>query len=257
LTGSVRFANYSEAFPGWAKGLSVSHASLIQTWRPCYTRLMHRVWILGLKLAGVAVVWCCWQLTANRNFSFFWSIAVVWGGIALVPPVAIAGRRLLDRRPTIERAAALSLLVHYLVIILLGCALIVAFRFTQAYPIARIAFPRKISLPVVQITGALAVLTVVNLAIGGLGLPFAAVQSRMIATRWLYARCRNPMGLYSLLCFISGAVWLQSLHALLWTTLWLAPAWVVFVRLYEERELEIRFGESYLQYKARTPFFGF
>lgn len=139
--------------------------------------------MLGVKLAGIAVVWCCWLLTAKQNFPFFWSIAVVWGGTALVPPVAIAGRMLLDRRQTGERAAALSLLVHYLVMTLLGCALIVAFRFTQAYPIARMAFPRKISLPVVQITGALAVLTVVNLAIGGLGLPFAAVQSRMIATR--------------------------------------------------------------------------
>lgn len=89
----------------------------------------------------------------------------MWGGIALGPLVAIAGRWLLDRRPTLERAAALSLLVHYAVMILLGCAIIVAFRFTQAYPIARIAFPRKISLAVVEITGALAMLTVVNLAI--------------------------------------------------------------------------------------------
>ena len=32
-------------------------------------------------------------------------------------------------------------------------------------------------------------------------------------------------------------------------------AWILFVRIYEERELEIRFGESYLRYKARTPFF--
>jgi protein-S-isoprenylcysteine O-methyltransferase Ste14 len=218
---------------------------------------MKRALILGLKLAGVAVVWYCWLFTANRDFSFFWSITLVWGGIALVPVVVAAGRWLLDRHATIERTAALSPLVHYLVMMLLGCAIIVAFRFTQAYPIARVAFPKKISLPVVQITGALAVLTVLNLAMGGLGLPFAAVQSRKIATRWLYARCRNPMGLYSLLCCIAGAVWLQSLHAILWTTLWLAPAWILFVRLYEERELEIRFGEPYLQYKARTPFFGF
>ena len=218
---------------------------------------MNRALIFCLKLAGLAVVWCCWLFAANWDFSFFWSIGVVWGGIALGPLVALAGRWLLHQRPTIERAAAVSPLVHYAVMILLGCAIIVAFRFTQAYPIARIAVPRKISLPVVEITGALAALTVVNLAIAGLGLPFAAVQSRKIATHWLYARCRNPMGLYSLLCCVAGALWLQSLHALLWATLWLAPAWILFVLLYEERELEIRFGESYLQYKARTPFFRF
>ena len=116
---------------------------------------------------------------------------------------------------------------------------------------------REISLLAVRITGALATLTVVNLAIGGLGLPFAAALSRKVATRWLYSRCRNPMGFYGLLCAIAGAVWLRSPHALLWTILWLAPAWILFVKFYEERELEIRFGEPYLQCKARTPFFGF
>jgi len=28
---------------------------------------------------------------------------------------------------------------------------------------------------------------------------------------------------------------------------------VVFLKAFEERELEIRFGASYLEYKARTP----
>jgi len=218
---------------------------------------MKRAWILVLKLVGIAVVYCCWQFTANQSFSFFWSVVWVWGGIALVPLVALVGRWLLDRRPTIERAAVLSLLVHFSEAILLGCALIVAFRFARVYPIVRIPFPREVSLLAVRITGALAILTVVNLAIGGLGLPFAAAQSRKIASKWLYARCRNPMGFYSLLCCIAASLWLQSLHALLWTVLWLAPAWILFVLVYEERELEIRFGESYLQYKARTPFFGF
>jgi len=213
--------------------------------------------MLGLKLAVIAVVSYCWLLTTNRNFSFFSSIAVVWIGIAFVPLVALCGRRLLDRGPTTERAAVVSLMVHFAEGILLGCGLIVAFRFTRAYPIIRIPFPKEISLLAIRIAGTLATLTVLNLAIGGLGLPFAAAQSRKVATHWLYSRCRNPMGFYGLLCIIAGAMWLQSLHALLWTILWLAPAWILFVRFYEERELEIRFGESYLQYKGRTPFFRF
>jgi len=79
--------------------------------------------------------------------------------------------------------------------------------------------------------------------------------SKRLASDWLYARSRNPMLLSSLLFFIVGAVWRQSLHAILWAVLWLSPAWVLYVRLYEERELEVRFGEAYLRYKARTPFF--
>ena len=216
---------------------------------------MKTVPLLALKLAGLAVVFLCWRAAEYSAFTFFWSTALVWGFVALVPLLAIAGRWLLDSHPTPERAAMLTIPVHYLEMILLGCALVVAFRFTQAHPIAFIPFPRAISFPVLQILGALATLTVLNLAIQGLGLPFAAVLSRRLATSWLYARCRNPMLLSCLLFFITGAVWLQSLHAVLWTVLWLSPAWILYVRLYEERELELRFGEPYLRYRAQTPFF--
>jgi len=211
--------------------------------------------ILTLKLAGLAVVYLCWRLAARSTFPFFWSVALVWGGVALVPLLAAIGRWLLDRRPTPERAMLLTIPIHYLEMILLGCVLIVAFRFTQAHPIARIPFPRAISVPIMQLLGVLATLTVLNLAIRGLGLPFATALSRKLATNWLYARCRNPMLLSTLLFFIAGAVWLQSLHAVLWAIPWLSPAWILYVRLYEERELELRFGESYLRYKAQTSFF--
>jgi len=211
--------------------------------------------ILALKVAGLAVVFLCWRSSARRTFSFPWAVAMVWGFVALVRVLAALGRWLLNRHPTAERAALLTIPIHYLEVVFLGCALIVAFRFTQAYPIASIPFPRSISFPVLRILSVVATLTVLNLAISGLGLPLAAVLSRKLATRWLYARCRNPMPLSCLLFFIVGAVWLQSLHATLWATLWLTPAWILYVRLYEERELEIRFGESYLHYKARTPFF--
>jgi protein-S-isoprenylcysteine O-methyltransferase Ste14 len=211
--------------------------------------------ILTLKLAGLAVVYLCWRMALHHAWSFSWSLLLVWGAVALVPALAAFGRWLLDRDPTPARATLLTIPMHYLEMILLGCAVVVAFRFTQDYSIAFIPFPRAISLPALRILGVLATLTVLNLAVGGLGLPFAAAQSRKLATSWLYARSRNPMGLFSLLFCIVGALWLQSWHALLWTTLWLTPAWILFVRFYEERELEIRFGESYLRYKSQTPFF--
>lgn len=31
-------------------------------------------------------------------------------------------------------------------------------------------------------------------------------------------------------------------------------AWIYFLKVYEERELEIRFGGSYLKYRSKTPF---
>lgn len=210
---------------------------------------------LVLKLAGLALVFVCWRMASRHAFSFLWSVLLMWGAVALVPVLALLGRSLLDRHPTRERAALLTIPIHYAEMILLGCALIVAFCFTQAYPIAHVPIPKSISSPLLKVLGVLAILTVLNLAIRGLGLPFAAVLSKRLASDWLYARSRNPMVLSTLLFFIVGAIWLQSLHAILWVVLWFSPALILYVRLYEERELEVRFGEAYLLYKARTPFF--
>jgi protein-S-isoprenylcysteine O-methyltransferase Ste14 len=216
---------------------------------------MRRAWILFLKLAGLAVVVVCIRWAFVHSLPAIWAVALMWGLVALVPVLAILGRWFLNQRPTPERAELLTIPIHYLEMILLGGASIIAFRITQAYPIYRVPFPQSVSWPVVQVLGVAATLAVLNLAISGLGLPFATVLSRKLATSWLYRRSRNPMGLFTLLFCIVGAVWLQSLHAIVWSVLWLSPAWILYVRIYEERELAVRFGESYLQYKAQTPFF--
>lgn len=51
------------------------------------------------------------------------------------------------------------------------------------------------------------------------------------------------------------ALWLQSLHALVWVVAWLSPVWILYVRLYEERDLEVQFGTPHRESKAKTPFF--
>jgi protein-S-isoprenylcysteine O-methyltransferase Ste14 len=52
---------------------------------------------------------------------------------------------------------------------------------------------------------------------------------------------------------LSLGIWYQSAFFVLWVLILLAPALLFIVKVYEERELEIRFGESYLKYKSRTP----
>ena len=209
----------------------------------------------ALKLAGIPLVYWCWLFVAGRAFSFGTSLALTWGGVLVVPFVALAGRDWLNRKPTARRAQVLTVPVHYLEALLLGCALIVSYRFMQVHPIVRVPISQRISLPLMQVLSLLALVAVLNLAIRGLGLPFAAILSSKLATSWLYAHSRNPMLLSCLLFFLAGAVWLQSLHAILWVVCWLTPAWVLYVKIYEERELEIRFNGGYLEYKARTPFF--
>jgi len=95
---------------------------------------------------------------------------------------------------------------------------------------------------------------VLNLAVRGLGAPFAIALSRRLATDWLYARTRNPMVLACLVFLVALALRLRSFTLLGWTLLAAAPTWIAILKIYEERELEIRFGESYVDYKRRTPF---
>jgi len=61
------------------------------------------------------------------------------------------------------------------------------------------------------------------------------------------------MVLATLACLLSFGVWIRSTLFLVWALLLVTPAWLVFLKTYEERELEIRFGEPYLDDKARTP----
>ena len=101
-------------------------------------------------------------------------------------------------------------------------------------------------------TGAVSLLTVFNLALKGLGAPGIAL-SRKLAADWFYAWTRNPMLLAGLAFFLSLGIWFQSALFVLWVLILFAPAVLFFIRVYEERELECRFGTSYLEYKSRTP----
>ena len=61
------------------------------------------------------------------------------------------------------------------------------------------------------------------------------------------------MVLASLALLVAVGIWFQSGLFVLWACLLVIPALLFFVKLFEERELEIRFGTGYLDYKARTP----
>ncbi|HTQ55883.1 MAG TPA: hypothetical protein VMI94_15555 [Bryobacteraceae bacterium] len=204
-------------------------------------------------IAFVLTVWC-WLTVLDARLSPAWSVAIMWGGVALVPVAALAGRRVLDRRPQWDRDGWTTAALHYMVMILLGCAAMVAIRFGKDHPILSIPLSRQISGPVTMALAVLAFGAVVNLAIQGLGAPFAVALSRRIAKGWLYARTRNPMVLGTLLFTVALGFYLQSLQVVLWAAAWASPALLLMVRVYEERELEMRFGAPYLEYKRRTPF---
>jgi protein-S-isoprenylcysteine O-methyltransferase Ste14 len=87
----------------------------------------------------------------------------------------------------------------------------------------------------------------------GTGANAFRLTKRIVETD-IYKYTRNPMSLgYYLsalsVCFISGSM-LLTLHVLLG----IIPAHLFFLKFFEELELELRFGESYKQYKQKVPF---
>jgi len=194
-----------------------------------------------------------WSWVLHQRLSNIIDISIIVGGVLLIFPIAWLGRKMLDKKPTTSRAAWVTAFVHYTVVILAGVAVIRAIKTHQDWSGWLLPVPTEIGLLLVIVTGGATLLTVINLALKGLGAPFAIALSRKLAVDWLYAWTRNPMVLASLALGLSLGVWFQSILFVLWVLFLFAPAFLVIVKVYEERELEIRFGASYLEYKSRTP----
>jgi protein-S-isoprenylcysteine O-methyltransferase Ste14 len=194
-------------------------------------------------------LWVLNQPLSNTSMN----LSILVGGMVLVFPLVRLGRVILDRQPTTSRVVWITTVVHYALVTLFGAAIIRAIRTHPDWPGWMLPIPVEIGFLLVIITGTAALTTVVNLAIKGLGAPFAIALSTKLAVEWWYAWTRNPMVLATLALLLSLGIWYQSILFVLWVLLLFAPALLFFVKVYEERELEIRFGTSYLEYKSRTP----
>jgi protein-S-isoprenylcysteine O-methyltransferase Ste14 len=206
-----------------------------------------------VRLALFALVLFFWSWLLDQSFSSTGELSIIVGGVLLVFPVVWLGRTILDNKPTVNRTAWTTTFVHYVIGFLFGAAIIRAIETHEDWSGWPLPVPTEIGLFLVVVSGAATLLTVVNLALKGLGAPFAIVLSRKLAVDWLYAWTRNPMVLAVLTLLLSLGIWFRSVLFLLWVLLLLAPALLFFVRVYEERELELRFGAAYLTYKSKTP----
>jgi protein-S-isoprenylcysteine O-methyltransferase Ste14 len=205
------------------------------------------------RIALFIVTLFIWLWALNKSLSYVMNLAVIMGGILFMFPLVWFGRKMLDKQPTMSRTSWITTFVHFALMILFGVAILRAVTTHQDWSGWTLPIPVEIGLPLVIVTGAATMLTVVNLALKGLGAPFAIALSRKLTADWLYAWTRNPMVLATLAFLLALGIWFQSTLFVLWVFILVAPAWLVFVKVYEERELEIRFGASYLEYKSKTP----
>jgi len=206
-----------------------------------------------VRIALFILIIFLWSWVLHQRLSNIMDISIIVGGVLLIFPIAWLGRKMLDKKPTTSRAAWITTFVHYAVVILAGVAVTRAIKTHQHWSGWLLPVPTEIGLLLVIVTGGATLLTVINLAVKGLGAPFAVALSRKLAVDWLYAWTRNPMVLAVLALGLSLGVWFQSIRFVLWVLILFAPALLFIVKVYEERELEIRFGASYLEYKSRTP----
>lgn len=205
------------------------------------------------RVGLLAFIWFIWWWAIETPLPNAINLAIIVGGVLLVYPVVWLGRMSLDKKPTISRSAWITTFVHYAVGGLFGIAIIRAVTTYQDWSGWTLPVPVEIGLFLVYITGLATLFTVVNLALKGLGAPFAIALSKRLAVDWFYAWTRNPMVLSGLAFLLSLGIWYRSALFVLWALILVAPALLVFVKVYEERELEIRFGASYLEYKSKTP----
>jgi len=210
---------------------------------------------VSLKILGLIITWIVWLWLIDQELGLASAFSIAVGGILVIVPVVFVGRRLLDRQPTIERADLLTTFLHYLVAILFGSAVIAATKFGLSSPSWSIPIPSWLGLVLMTIAGITVLIVILNLAIKGLGAPFSVALTRIVASEWMYAWTRNPMILSALAFLVGLGLWLQSTLFLVWVIILVSPVIFLFLKVYEERELEIRFGEAYLEYKARTPMF--
>ena len=85
----------------------------------------------------------------------------------------------------------------------------------------------------------------------GTQVPVAPTQT--VVTSGPYAVSRNPM-LTSAFIMVGGAGVLFNSWSFMLAGLVIPTAYLMYIKLVEERELEARFGEEYLSYKKSTPF---
>ena len=86
----------------------------------------------------------------------------------------------------------------------------------------------------------------------GTPMPLMATQKLVVQKPYLY--CRNPIFFGVVNLFFGISILLNSISSLVLVLIFLVLI-LLYTKLIEEKELEKRFGDEYLSYKNRTPFF--
>ncbi len=87
----------------------------------------------------------------------------------------------------------------------------------------------------------------------GLGTPSPLMPTRRLVVEGPFVFCRNPMTFGAFFYYL-GVSLLAGSPAAVIVTVFLFSLLVLYIKLVEEKELELRFGEDYRAYRERTSF---
>ncbi|MHC4796583.1 MAG: methyltransferase family protein [Planctomycetota bacterium] len=85
------------------------------------------------------------------------------------------------------------------------------------------------------------------------GTPVPVMATKKLLTCKPYSFCRNPMALGAIVFYSSISVFLCSYYSGL-ATLIIAIFLIIEIKIFEEKEMLLRFGQTYIDYKSTTPF---
>lgn len=85
------------------------------------------------------------------------------------------------------------------------------------------------------------------------GTPFPMMPTRKLLVGGTFKYCRNPMTLGTIMMYTGIALMAGSVTSVLFVVM-LALTLLTYIKLVEEKELVLRFGQEYIDYKKDTPF---
>jgi protein-S-isoprenylcysteine O-methyltransferase Ste14 len=86
------------------------------------------------------------------------------------------------------------------------------------------------------------------------GTPIPVMATQKLLIHGVFKYSRNPMLFGTLCAYLGAAILVGSISSMLAVILFTLLI-IAYNKIIEEKELELRFGQEYLDYKASTPFF--
>ena len=100
---------------------------------------------------------------------------------------------------------------------------------------------------------AFAAWTIMTQYLHGKGTPSPLMPTQRLLVEGPFALCRNPMT-FGTFFFYLGMGLLAGSPMAVAVTIFLFSLLVLYIRIIEEKELELRFGKAYVDYRHRTSF---